>query len=62
MTSQELKNSILQLAIQGKIEQDIINQALMRMRIFEPMHLPYFLTYFDFVLKKMQEVVARVQQ
>lgn len=36
----------------AKIEQGIINQALMRMRIFEPMYLPYFLMYFDFVLKK----------
>ena len=34
------------------IEQGIINQALMRMRIFEPMHIPYFLMFFDFVLKQ----------
>ena len=32
------------------IEQGIINQALMRMNIFEPMFIPYFLVYFDFVL------------
>lgn len=35
-----------------KFEQDIINQALMRMKIFEPLYIPYFLTFFDFVLKK----------
>ena len=29
-----------------------INQALMRMKIFEPLYMPYFLTFFDFVLKK----------
>jgi len=35
-----------------QIEQGIINQALMRMKIFEPLHIPYFLLFFDFVLKK----------
>ena len=35
-----------------KFEQGIINQALMRMKIFEPLYIPYFLTFFDFVLKK----------
>ena len=35
-----------------KFEQGIINQALMRMKIFEPMYIPYFLVFFDFVLKK----------
>lgn len=34
------------------IEQGIINQALMRMKIFNPMFIPYFLVYFDFVLKR----------
>ena len=34
------------------IEQGIINQALMRMRIFSPMYIPYFLRYFDVVLKQ----------
>ncbi len=34
------------------IEQGIINQALMRMQVFAPMYIPYFLVYFDFVLKK----------
>lgn len=34
------------------IEQGIINQALMRMKIFAPMYLPYFLTFFDVVLKQ----------
>lgn len=35
-----------------KFEQGIINQALMRMKIFKPLYIPYFLTFFDFVLKK----------
>ena len=35
-----------------KFEQGIINQALMRMKIFEPLYIPYFLIFFDFVLKK----------
>jgi len=34
------------------IEQGIINQALMRMKIFSPMYIPYFLTFFDVVLKQ----------
>ncbi|MBQ6610299.1 MAG: restriction endonuclease subunit S [Oscillospiraceae bacterium] len=34
------------------IEQGIINQALMRMQIFAPMYTPYFLTFFDVVLKQ----------
>ena len=34
------------------IEQGIINQALMRMQIFAPMFIPYFLTFFDVVLKQ----------
>jgi len=33
-------------------EQGIINQALMRMKIFKPLFIPYFLMFFDFVLKK----------
>lgn len=33
-------------------EQGIINQALMRMKIFQPMYIPYFLLYFDSVLKR----------
>ena len=33
-------------------ERGIINQALMRMRLFAPVYLPYFLVFFDFVLKK----------
>ena len=36
----------------NKFEQGIINQALMRMKIFEPLYIPYFLMFFDFVLKK----------
>lgn len=35
-----------------KIEQGIINQALMRMQIFKPIYIPYFLTFFDVVLKQ----------
>lgn len=34
------------------IEQGIINQALMRMRLFKPIYVPYFLMYFDVVLKQ----------
>ena len=34
------------------IEEGIINQALMRMRLFEPIFVEYFLLYFDYVLKK----------
>ena len=34
------------------IEPGIINQALMRMRIFAPINLDYFLLYFDYVLKQ----------
>ena len=39
-------------AMPDKFEQGIINQALMRMKILEPLYIPYFLTFFDFVLKK----------
>ena len=34
------------------MEQGIINQALMRMRIFPPIFIPYFLVFFDVVLKQ----------
>ena len=34
------------------IEQGIINQALMRMRLLSSIHVPYFLVFFDFMLKK----------
>lgn len=33
------------------IEIGIINQALMRMKIYEPMNVSYFLMYFDYVVK-----------
>ena len=36
----------------SNIEKGIINQALMRMRLFEPIFVEYFLLYFDYVLKK----------
>ena len=35
-----------------QFEQGIINQALMRMKLFQPIHVPYFLVFFDFVLKR----------
>jgi type I restriction enzyme S subunit len=34
------------------IEQGIINQALMRMYLFKPIYVPYFLVFFDVVLKR----------
>lgn len=34
------------------IELGIINQALMRMRIYVPINIDYFLLYFDYVIKK----------
>ena len=34
------------------IEEGIINQALMRMTIFAPINIDYFLIYFDYVLKE----------
>lgn len=34
------------------MEQGIINQALMRMRLFSPVFVPYFLLFFDVVLKQ----------
>ena len=33
-------------------ERGIINQALMRMRLFKPIYTKYFLLYFDFILKQ----------
>lgn len=36
----------------SNVEKGIINQALMRMRLFEPIFVEYFLLYFDYVLKK----------
>jgi type I restriction enzyme, S subunit len=34
------------------IEQGIINQALMRMQLFSPIYVPYFLVFFDAILKQ----------
>ena len=34
------------------IELGIINQALMRMQLFNPIYIPYFLVFFDVVLKR----------
>lgn len=36
----------------GNMEKGIINQALMRMKIFKPMFIPYFLVLFETILKK----------
>ena len=33
-------------------ERGIINQALMKIKLFEPTYVSYFLMYFDFILKK----------
>ena len=33
-------------------ERGIINQALMKIKLFAPTYMPYFLMYFDFILKK----------
>lgn len=41
------------------IEQGIINQALMRMKIYEPMFIPYFLMFFDVVLKQTAQVGSK---
>ena len=43
-----------------QIELGIINQALMRMTIFAPIDLDYFLLYFDYVLKQTQKRAVRV--
>ena len=42
-----------------KIEKGIINQALMRMKLFEPMYVPFFLIFFDFALKKMAKSTSK---
>ena len=34
------------------IEKGIINQALMRIRLFNSVYKPYFLIYFDYIIKK----------
>lgn len=34
-----------------KIREGIINQALMRMRMFDGVYIPYFLIYFDYIIK-----------
>ena len=33
------------------IREGIINQALMRMRMFGGIYIPYFLTYFNYIIK-----------
>ena len=33
------------------IREGIINQALMRMRMFNGIYIPYFLIYFDYIIK-----------
>ena len=44
------------------IEKGIINQALMRMQLFKPMHIPYFLVFFDVVLKQNAMLLSRKPQ
>ncbi len=43
----------------SNIEQGIINQALMRIRLFSPVYVPYFLLYFDVVLKQNAKVFSK---
>ena len=38
--------------IPDNFERGIINQALMKIKLFEPTYVSYFLMYFDFILKK----------
>ena len=42
-----------------QIELGIINQALMRMTIFAPIDLDYFLLYFDYVLKQAAKETSK---
>ena len=42
-----------------KIEQGIINQALMRMRLFKPICVSYFLLFFDVVLKQNANINSK---
>ena len=42
-----------------QIELGIINQALMRMTIFAPIDLDYFLLYFDYVLKQTAKEISK---
>lgn len=35
------------------IKKGIINQALMRIRLFAPINIGYFLIYFDFIIKNI---------
>ena len=42
-----------------QIERGIINQALMRMTIFAPIDLDYFLLYFDYVLKQAAKETSK---
>ena len=41
------------------IEKGIINQALMRMMIFEPINQNYFLLFFDFMLKETARISSK---
>jgi len=41
------------------MEKGIINQALMRMKIFAPMNVRYFLIFFDFVLKQNAKLSSK---
>ena len=41
------------------IELGIINQALMRMRIYAPINIEFFLLYFDYVIKKEAQINSK---
>ncbi len=43
----------------ANFERGIINQALMKIKLFEPTHVPYFLMYFDFILKKNAKINSK---
>lgn len=43
----------------NSIELGIINQALMRMRIYAPISIDYFLLYFDYVLKQTAQTGSK---
>ena len=41
------------------IEKGIINQALMRIRLFNSVYKPYFLIYFDYIIKKAAQQTSK---
>ena len=50
---------VLSYILPEQIELGIINQALMRMTIFAPIDLDYFLLYFDYVLKQAAKETSK---